>query len=155
MNGSDKEHCRCFQTQQSDIEKCKGGLEDLGFRLPIAQENHGQVFGLTLKLEELLQLHFKVMPDGLIESEIEPPASYPIAHLDHVNCFAAHQATRNLLNDLGIHYKTNTPVPITCIRPKTKKPDNPIHVNTIILGTLIAFGVVGVLVNGWHKSKKN
>jgi len=37
------------------------------------------VFGLVGRVEEVLQIHFKVMPDGQIEGEMEhqlPPMTY-------------------------------------------------------------------------------
>ena len=110
-----------------DIMICKKRLEGVGFeKQPAGEENHGQAFGLRYRLAEVLQLHFKVMPNGLIESEFEPPPEYPGAHLNQKHSYPPHEGLPFLLNNIGLKYTMCAPIPDTCNLPKIIKPDRPL-----------------------------
>ncbi len=126
MNSSDIHHCRCFKINLKDIEKCQSQLLELGFeKQPGGEEDHGQVFGLRYKLNELLQVHWKVMSDGLIESEMEPPPERPGAHLNQIHSFSSHETIEPILQSLDLRYETIHPIPDTCIDPKIIEPNSP------------------------------
>lgn len=103
-----------------------------------------------LRTEEKLQLHIKVMPDGRIESEMEPPHAYPAAHLNPEHSYPAHEETRQILALSGARYMTPYPIPSTCRNPKIKKPDNPTHA-----ADFLAAGIIGVfaaaIIREWLK----
>ncbi len=42
------------------------------------------------------------MPDGNIESEMEPPPAYPAAHLNQEHSYPAHQETEKVLRKAKI-----------------------------------------------------
>ena len=92
----DQHHCSCFSIKPEDIDDLKNQLEDLGFEDEF-QEDHGQVFGLILRVADDLQLHIKVMPDGMIEGEMEPPPAYPGAHLNPEHSYSAHKEIKEIL----------------------------------------------------------
>ncbi|AJM91723.1 hypothetical protein [Nitrosopumilus piranensis] len=141
-NKSDKHHCRCFRINPSDIEICKTRLEEWGFELqPGGEEDHGQVFGLRRKLMELLQIHFKVMPNGIIESELEPPPEYPGAHLNQKHSYPPHDGIPILLDKIGIGYSIIPPIPDTCNLPKIIKPDGPLKWWEMLLIGVAAVGI--------------
>ena len=125
-----------------DIMICKKRLEGVGFeKQPAGEENHGQAFGLRYRLAEVLQLHFKVMPNGLIESEFEPPPEYPGAHLNQKHSYPPHVGLPFLLNNIGLKYTTCAPIPDTCNLPKIIKPDRPLSAWEMALVLLAALGV--------------
>ncbi len=85
------------------------------------------------------------MPDGLIESEFEPPPEYPGAHLDPKHSYPSHESLRSLLNKIGLTYKVNTPIPDTCNQPQIIKPDRPLSAWEMAF-TMIATVVGGYLI---------
>ena len=91
-------------------------------------------------MEKVLQFHIKVMRDGRIESEMEPPPAYPIDHLKQKYSYSAHKETEQILRLSRVGYRITRVVPDTCRRPKIIKPDEPTHAATIALA-----GVVGVV----------
>lgn len=141
-NTSDKHHCRCFRINPEDIETCKTRLEEWGFeKQPGGEEDHGQVFGLRRKLLEILQIHFKVMPNGIIESELEPPPEYPGAHLNQIHSYPPHDGMPILLEYIGIKYIILTPIPDTCHLPKIIDPDKPLKWWEMLLLGVAAVGI--------------
>ena len=151
-NTSDKHHCRCFTLRSEDIAICKKRLEEAGFeKQPVGEENHGQRFGLRYRIANLLQIHFKVMPGGLIESEMEPPPEYPGAHLNQKHSYPSHELLLAMLNSIGIGYTMRTPIPDTCNLPKIIKPDRPLLWWEIILIGLAALVVSYLLYQIFKK----
>ena len=148
-NSSDEHHCRCFKIDPSDIKSCKAKLIKYGFEPPIAQENHGQVFGLKLRIEEILQLHLKIMPDGVIESECEPPPEYPGAHMNQIHSFSPHVGMPALLDHVGVLYDVILPVPDSCKVPKIFPTDRPLKWWELALvlgvGALLAYLIIQAL----------
>ena len=141
-NSSDKHHCRCFKINPNDIEICKKKLIEKGFeKQPGGEEDHGQVFGLRRKLLEILQIHFKVMPDGIIESELEPPPEYPGAHINQIHSYPAHEGIPVLLDHLGIRYTVIQPIPDTCHLPTMIDPDKPLKWWHFLIIGLAAVGI--------------
>lgn len=141
----DRHHCRCFKATE-ELASAKQKLEKVGFKPQIFEDDHGQVFGLALRLEEYQQIHIKFMSDGEIEAEIEPPPSYPGAHLNSEYCYSAHQELEQVLQYAKISYGRKRLTPITCIRREIKKPEKPTHIGTIVLGVALAIAFVGVFV---------
>jgi len=126
-NTSDEHHCRCFRINTSDIETCKIRLKELGFeQQPGGEEDHGQVFGLRFRFKKLLQIHWKVMSNGIIESEMEPPPEHPGAHLNQIHSFPPHEDVQVLLNKMNLQYNTIHPIPRTCVEPNIVEPNNPL-----------------------------
>ena len=120
---------------------CKKRLEEAGFeKQPGGEEDHGQTFGLRYRLEKVLQIHFKVMPNGLIESEIEPPPEYPGAHLNQKHSYPSHEGLLLLLRKIGLKYTMNKPIPDTCNWPKIIKPDRPLSAWEMALVVVTAIG---------------
>ena len=146
QNSSDEHHCRCFKISPSDIEECKTKLVKSGFEEQILEENHGQVFGLKLKILEILQIHFKAMPDGIIEAELEPPPEYPLAHINQIHSYPPHKGIALLLSLLGIKYKIIPPVPKTCHSPTIIDPDKPLKWWEIVIIGVIAAGIGYLIV---------
>ena len=99
----------------------------------VLEEYHGQVFGLRLLLSRREQLHVKVMPDGPVEAEIEPPPEYPFAHINRKHSYSAHRQVGRILRGCGIRFRTTRTVPRTCLRPIIDRPDNPSHWTAIAL----------------------
>lgn len=146
----DKHHCLCHRVAQSSIPEMEAAMRGSGFE-DVPGWNHGQVFGLRRLLSRLEQLHVKVMPDGLIEAEIEPPPEYPAAHINQKHSYSAHGQVASLLRELGMRFKTAQPVPRTCLEPAIDRPNNPSHWSTIVLG--IGVGV-GAGIAAWRLGKK-
>lgn len=142
--GKDPHHCRCFFIYTADIEHFRRYLLNGGFTDGL-QESHGQLFGYMLRVEDKLQCHIKVMPDGQIESEMELPHAYPVDHLNPEYSYSAHEETKLVLVLSGVRYDIPHPIPDTCKRPKIKEPDNPIHVSTIV-GSVLAGAVAGAIL---------
>ena len=141
-NTSDKHHCRCFRINPKDIELCKTRLEEWGFeKQPGGEEDHGQVFGLRRKLLELLQIHFKVMPNGIIESELEPPPEFPGAHRNQIHSYPPHDGMPILLEHIGLEYTVISPIPDTCHLPKIIDPDKPLKWWEMLLLGVAAVGI--------------
>ena len=139
----DQYHCRCFKISAQDIQLCESKLREIGFTEQIGgEEQHGQVFGLVGRVEKVLQIHFKMMPDGLIEGEMEPPTAYPGAHVNPEHSYSAHRQLAQILQKINISYYLIGHVPETCLRPIIKKPDKPTH--AWIWGALAAIGIIGI-----------
>ena len=150
---SDQYHCHCFSIDSEDIELCKNHLLKIGFTEQLGgEEDHGQSFGLVKRLEDILQIHFKVMPDGDIEGEMEPPTAYPAAHLNQKHSYSAHQKIAEILREINIPSWVRNDIPITCIQPIVDKPKNPTHAAVFAAG-LLALGVIGKLA--YDHLKKN
>lgn len=117
------------------------GLKRIGFKEPLMQmSNNTQVFGLTAPLTDMLQIHIKVMNDGLIEGELEPPFEYPGAHLNQIHSYSAHKEIKMILDDIGINYYPPDRIPETCLTPRIIRPDTPMHA-----ATMIGLGILGIL----------
>lgn len=139
---ADPHHCRCFSIYAPDIENFRAALLYFGFKDEL-QEDHGQVFGYVLRVKDKLQLHVKVMPDGGIESEMEPPPAYPAAHLNPEHSYSAHQETEQVLRLSRIRYGVIPEIPHTCIYRKIKKPYKPTHAAGFALaGIGVALAVI-------------
>ena len=151
INSSDLHHCRCFKIDPKDIDVCKTRLIKMGFEKQSLEQNHGQVFGLKYRLLELLQMHFKVMPDGIIESELEPPPDYPGAHLNQKYSSPSHDGIRPLLNHIGIDYTIIEPIPETCNLSKILRPDRPMKWWEIMIIGLAAVGLGYLLIREFKK----
>jgi len=134
-------HCRCFKINAKDIQVCRQKLLELGFEPQITEVNHGQVFGLRKKIFDLLQIHFKVMPNGIIESELEPPPEFPGAHLNDIHSYPPHEFLPGVLDHIGINYKIIPPVPNTCRLPKIIDPKKPLKWWEILIIGLAAVGI--------------
>ena len=142
---TDPHHCRCFSIRVPHIESFRTILSDFGFKDEL-QENHGQVFGYVLRVEDKLQLHVKVMPDGSIESEMEPPPAYPAAHLNQEHSYSAHQETEQVLRLSRIGYGIIPEIPHTCIHRKIKKPYKPTHASGFALAGLAGVVIAAILL---------
>jgi len=152
--GSDPHHCTCFSIDEFDIDELKEQLRKLGFHEQLLQMEKGQVFGLVLTNGDDKQIHIKAMPNGQIEAEIEPTQDYPIAHLNQIHSYSAHQDLVELFkNHLSISYKKKLIPPFSCLKPQVIEPKSPSHINTIL--TTIAVGaVVGGVLYYLTKDKK-
>ena len=100
-----------------------------------------EIIPSTVRVEDQLQHHIKVMPDGNIESEMEPPPAYPAAHLNSKHSYSAHQETEQVLRLARIGYDILTSIPSTCINPKIVKPNKPTHAAGFVAGGIL--GIVG------------
>lgn len=120
-------------------------MKQSGFKKQIFEESRGQIFSTTKRFDEYTQIHFKVLQDGTIESEMEYPPDYPIAHLNSIHSYSAHKETEIILKRFSISYKLKRIPPITCIQRKIIKAMKPSHWTTI-LGVLLLF--VGAIYVG-------
>ena len=136
----DRHHCRCFSIDAGMLRMLKKKLAGLGFKPQMFEEDHGQVWGLRLKTSEYEQIHIKAMPDGVIESEAEPPPQYPLAHLDKKYSHSPHRYVGGILRRLRIPFQTARDVPSTCRRPIVARPKNLVDAKTIGLIAAIVLG---------------
>jgi len=149
---SDPHHCRCFSIKPEDIENFKTQLEDLGFYDEF-EEDHGQVFGRVLRLKDKLQLHIKVLPNGQIEGEMEPPPAYPGAHLNPEHSYSAHKEIEEILSQhITISSFVIRNIPTTCTNPIIKKPKNPTHAKEFAVAGLVGTGLAAL---AYYLSKKD
>ncbi len=132
----DPHHCRCFFVK--DTQCFEDILLDFGFQDEL-QEDHGQLYGYVLRVSDKLQHHIKVMPDGNIESEMEPPPAYPAAHINQEHSYSAHKETRQVLRLARVDYDVISPIPDTCKNRKIKKPDSPTHAAEFVVA-----GIIGI-----------
>ena len=140
----DKHHCRCFSTDPKNITKFRLQLEKIGF-VDEFQEDHGQVFGRILRVADDLQLHIKVMRNGMIEGEMEPPPAYPGAHLNLEHSYSAHREIEQILSTkTTVMYYVERNIPDTCLNPVIKKPHNPTHAKTIVAAGIVGLGLVAL-----------
>lgn len=140
----DPHHCRCYFINTTDIEYFEECLQKFGFTSGL-QEHHGQLYGYMLRVKDKLQFHVKVMPDGQIESEMEPPAAYPAAHLNTEYSYSAHRQTKEILTWSKVRYKIPYKVPSTCSNPKIKEPDNSTHAAEFAVAGLVGI-VAGAII---------
>ena len=139
----DPHHCRCFFINNDYVDDFKNFLLDSGFKDEF-QEDHGQLYGYVLRVKDQLQFHIKVMPDGNIESEMEPPPAYPAAHLNPEHSYSAHKETKQVLRLSRIGYSVVSPIPDSCIHRKIKKPNKPTHAADFALAAIL--GVAGGVI---------
>jgi len=141
----DPHHCHCFSLHPNYHDEFRSNLEKMGFKKPLLQENHGQKFGLTKRLNEKTQIHVKLLENGVIESEMEYPSDYPMAHLNPEHSYSAHPEIEQILNKCGLALTKKIVPPITCVKRIIKKAINPTHKNTIVAGVIISAVVIGSL----------
>ena len=151
MTQTDPHHCHCFQIVSLNSETISK-MKQTGFKKQILEEPHGQIFSITKRLDEHTQIHFKVLQDGTIESEMEYPPEYMFAHLNPIHSYSAHKETAIILNHFSISYRLKRTPPITCIKRKIVKAVKPSHW-TIILGALVAVVVIVGTIYVASKSK--
>ena len=137
----DQYHCRCYKLASYRIRQFKEMLNGMGFERQVLEDDHGQAFGRRRRLSEHEQLHIKVMPDGWIEAEIEPPPEYPFAHRNQVHSYSAHNAVLDVLQECGIQFRTVPYVPATCLDPIVVKPVKP--TSLAVLCTAAVVGIAG------------
>ena len=140
----DSHHCHCFKVMSLSYETILE-MEQEGFKEQIFEENHGQIFSRARRVDEYTQIHFKILQDRTIESEMEYPPDYPIAHLNPIHSYPAHEETRKILDYFSIPYKQKRIPPITCIHPRIIKAINPIHWTALMalaIGVSISVGTV-------------
>ena len=130
--GGDRHHCRCFWVGRRRIRRFRALLAGIGFEEQVLEENHGQVFGMRRKMSEREQVHIKVMPDGWIESEIEPTPEYPLAHIKSMHSYSSHDAVRSILHECGMGFRMVADVPEPCLNPTIVRPHKPTHWTTIV-----------------------
>lgn len=141
----DQYHCRCHKVAAHKIRRIRDRLPGLGFER-VLEEDHGQVFGMRRRLSEHEQLHVKVMPNGRIEAEIEPPPEYPLAHINQKHSYSAHRAVVDVLGRCGIKFRTVHDVPPTCLDPVVDRPSKPTHWKVFAVAIVAAIAVfAGVL----------
>lgn len=149
----DQYHCRCHKIASYRIRRFEQMLDGLGFERQVLEDDHGQVFGRRLRLSEHEQLHIKVMPDGWIEAEIEPPPEYPFAHRNQDHSYSAHGAVLDVLRECGIRFRTVPDVPATCLDPVVVKPVKPTSITALAVAAVV--GVASfftVLLVNKHRS---
>ena len=141
----DQHHSRCFSIDPEDIDEFRLQLEEIGF-IDEFQEDHGQVFGRILRLADDLQFHFKVMRNGMIEGEMEPPPACPGAHLNPEHSYSAHREIEEILSTkTTVTYYVERNIPETCLNLVIKKPDNPTHAKTIAVIGIAGVGLAALL----------
>lgn len=134
------------------IRKFRGMLVRLAYETTL-QEDHGQVFGLRRRLSEYEQVHVKVMPDGAIEAEIEPPPEYPAAHINQKHSYSPHRYIRKTLCRMGIPFSVVRDVPATCLRPVIVRPKSPTGWKTfVVIGAVVTVGA-SAFAYFWAKRK--
>lgn len=145
MTQTDPHHCNCFSIDELDIDGFRKQLEEIEFRNTVWQDDNNFEFGLVLRIDEYTQMHVKVDSEGRIESEIEYPPDYPIAHLNQKHCRSAHHELKEVFKVVRIHHKSKFFPPLSCLRPKIIPAINPSHAKAIV-GGVVALGIVGVLL---------
>lgn len=148
----DPHHCHCFSLHPNYHNLFKQQLIGLGFGEPLLQENHGQKFGLTKRLDDETQIHVKVLENGIVEGEMEYPPVYPIAHLNQEHSYSAHHEIDQIMRQTSISHTRKISPPITCIQRIIKKAFKPTHVK-VIVGVVVAVALIGTLAYALSKSK--
>lgn len=152
-NGGDRHHCRCFWVGRRRISRFRALLAGIGFEEQVLEENHGQAFGMRRKMSEREQVHIKVMPDGWIESEIEPTPEYPLAHVNPAHSYSSHDAVRAILRECGIQFRMTVNVPSTCLNPTVVRPHRPTHWRKIAgIASVAALALLGAYIANKVKS---
>ena len=143
---NDPHHCHCFQIGTLS-PKVILKMEQNGFKKQILEEDHGQIFSRVKRIDEHTQIHFKVLPDRIIESEMEYPPDYPFAHINSTHSYSAHNETQIILDQFSIPHKLTRVPPITCIEPEiidAKKPSHWISIAVVcLIGAVVAAALVG------------
>lgn len=152
INDSDPHHCNCFFMSPLSIQDFYIILKQMRFTEQVVEEPRGQIIGLAKDIDENNRIHIKIMGEGNIEAEIEPPLKYPLEHLDSKYCYSAHYELQNILRYMDFIYYIKNNIPQSCINRKIVKPDHPIHINTIIIGGLI-LGMAYYLSRKYLKKK--
>ena len=140
----DPHHCHCFKIALLSDEAIFE-MEQAGFKEQIFEEDHGQIFSRTKRLDEYTQIHVKTLQNGTIEGEIEYPPDYPLAHLNPIHSYSAHKEIKKILNEFSIPYKRKKNIPTTCIQRKIVKAIDPIHwtdLAALAIGVGVSAGVV-------------
>lgn len=125
INQEDPHHCRCYTIHPVYFKEFQNKLKNTGFKNPFLEENHGQVFGLTKRLDEYTQIHIKAMKNGNFEAEMEYPPDYPVAHLNQEHSYSAHTELQTIMDGLGLPYTFRINPPLTCLQRIIKKATNP------------------------------
>ncbi|MBI1829496.1 MAG: hypothetical protein HY222_04810 [Thaumarchaeota archaeon] len=128
----DPHHCRCFSIPKSHFRYFEAKIMSLGYSDPFFEEDHGQILGFTKRLSEYYQIHVKLMRTGRIESEIEYPQDYPVAHLNSTHSFSAHPELHLLLIAMQIPYKRKRTPPVTCIQRQVIPAQTPTHMDAFL-----------------------
>lgn len=147
----DRHHCRCYSVDKSRVALLRDMLRGLGFEKQIAEEDHGQAWGLRLKTSGTEQIHIKAMPDGRIESEMEPQPEYPAAHIKQAHSYSPHRSLGSLLRELRIPFRSVRDVPRTCRRPVIDRPENPTRWEWFAVATTVALGLAGLAYALWRR----
>lgn len=146
-DGGDRHHCRCFWIGRREIRRFRDLLAGIGFEEQLLEENHGQVFGMRRTISEQEQVHIKVMPDGWIESEIEPPPEYPLAHVNPAHSYSSHDEVLGILHECRIGFRMVADVPEPCLNPTVKRPNKPTHWKTIVGAvSVVALTLLGAYI---------
>ena len=122
------------------VRPLKDALAGLGFGPQIAEMPHGQAWGLRLRVSKYKQIHIKAMPNGVIESEAEPPTEYPFAHLNPEHSYSSHRDVLRILRRLRIPFQMVRDVPPTCQRPVAVHPENPVGWE-VLAWAVLGFGL--------------
>jgi hypothetical protein len=128
----DPHHCKCFSISKPYFQIFETKLLQFGYTEPIFEEDHGQILSFTKRLSTNYQIHVKLMRTGRIESEIEYPQDFPIAHLNSVHSFSAHAELGLLFIALQIPYKCKKRPPVTCINRIMIPAQKPTHRNDFL-----------------------
>lgn len=137
----DRHHCRCFSIDAGMLRLLKKKLAGLGFKPQTLEADHGQAWGLRLRTSEYEQIHIKAMPNGVIESEAEPPPEYPFAHLNPEHSYSSHRHVLRILRSLRIPFQRVRDVPSTCRRPVVVHPENPTGWEAFAWAAGLGFGL--------------
>lgn len=140
----DPYHCNCFKIQTTHTVYMHEQLLNNQFFDP-PQENHGQVFGLAKNLDQVMQIHVKVMPTGNIEAEIEPSIRY-VEHLNQNYSTPAHYHVKQILDVLRIPYETIC-ASRKCLEGRIHKPTKTTSVLAVLIGGLMILGLIAALVS--------
>ncbi len=113
--------CSCFRITDKNLNEVEKKLHKDGFRKTpqILEEN--QVFGLAKKIDNIWQIHVRVFVDGHVKAEIEPRWFY----VEHImtQSYSAHSQIEKLLSKYNMNFIQSTPIPKSCLNPKTQIPE--------------------------------
>ena len=139
-NQEDPHHCRCFYIHPTYFEEFQNKLKKIGFKKPFFEENHGQIFGLTKRLDKYTQIHIKCMKNGNFEAEMEYPPDYPVAHLNQEHSYSAHYELKEIMDSFQLPYSFRINPPLTCLQRIIKKAVNPTPA-----GVFAALGITAIV----------
>ena len=152
-NKEDPYHCYCFKIDDLYLDEFREELEKIEFKDTIWQEEHGQEYGLKLRIDEYTQLHLKVFDNGQIEAEMEYPPDYPAAHLNQIHSYAAHNQLKEIFKVVRIRHGTKLFPPKACLQPKVIPAINPTHVVGFVIAGVAVVSIL-VVLHALSKSKK-